>query len=116
MKLGTTHFSVKNAQSYLGQKAFPVQQGVRRADFINGISFKKTKEPFGIPKGSSIYHFPMGQDSEANLSFAEEQPHFKHLPSPIRAVGYQNLQLLQIDFLLPSSGSSASLKPDFAQL
>ena len=58
----------------------------------------------------------MGQDSEASLSFAEEQPHFRHLPSPIRAVGYQKLQLLQTDFLLFSSASSASLKPDFAQL
>lgn len=58
----------------------------------------------------------MGHFSEANLSFAEEQPHIRHLPSPILAVGYQNLQLLQIDFLLASSASEASLKPDFAQL
>ena len=63
-----------------------------------------------------FYHFPIGHFSEASLSFAEEQPHFRHLPSPIRAVGYQNLQLLQIDFLLVNSASAASLKPDFAQL
>ena len=62
------------------------------------------------------YHLPIGHFSEANFSFAEEQPHFRHLPSPIRAVGYQKLQLLQIDFLLFDSVSSASLKPDFAQL
>ena len=58
----------------------------------------------------------MGHFSEASLSFAEEQPHFRHLPSPIRAAGYQKLQLLQIDFLLFNSASSASLNPDFAQL
>ena len=58
----------------------------------------------------------MGHFSEANFSFAKEQPHFRHLPSPIRAAGYQKLQVLQIDFLMASSVSSASLKPDFAQL
>ena len=81
MKLGTRHFSVKNAQSYLGQKAFPVQQGVRRAGFINGISFKKTKSLSGFRKAFFFYHFPIGHFSEANFSFAEEQPHFRHLPS-----------------------------------
>ena len=38
----------------------------------------------------------MGHFSEANLSFAEEQPHFRHFPIPRRAEAFQYWHLSQI--------------------
>ena len=71
------YFSVKNAQSCLGQKAFPVRQGVHLAGFINGISFKTQKEPFGIPKGSFTYFDKLGY-RKANLCSAGAAAFYFH--------------------------------------
>ena len=62
-----------------------------------------------------LYHFPIGHSSEANFSFAKEQPHFRHLPIPRRAEAFQYWHVSQIAWRFAKVSSSAILKPALAQ-
>ena len=56
----------------------------------------------------------MGHSSEANFSFAKEQPHFRHFPIPRRTEAFQYWHVSQIAWRFAKVSSSAILKPALA--
>ena len=76
---------------------------------------REYKKSLSESRKALFYHFPIGHSSEANFSFAKEQPHFRHFPIPRRAEAFQYWHLSQIAWRFAKVSSSVILKPTLAQ-